>query len=205
MNRLAQRFSRVCVSAGVLASMAGCVDSNSRVTVGETVRLPAMEASATIPDEYPQDSRSLTGLDRANWASSTFLVPVDGTHHRATYADPLFLTDSTRRQRGEFPSIESALDLDGSEFGSDAAADRFGEGFAVPARAFVDAISIPVRLIGEPQTWEYVSPRHNYERQPLVRSTLLPPPIQSPERPETSAGVVTPVVEATEAPLTDPR
>ncbi len=173
------------LGAGLLSA---CVDSNSRTTIGQTITLPALEPSRPIPEEYPQDGPSLAGLDRSNWGAMTFLVPVDGTHHRPTYADALFLTDVTRRQRGEYPTIESALDLDGSEQGTTASHQRFAEGFIVPARAMLDAVTIPVRLIGEPQTWEMVSPRDSYERQPTNRALLFPPPLPDPVRPETALG-----------------
>ncbi len=178
MNHVPVPFIRACCGAGLLALVAGCVDSNSRTTIGETpdaVTLTAMEPTKPIPDEYPQDAHSLTGLSRDNWQSEAFLVPVDGTGHRPTYADSFFIADVTRRQRGEYPTIESALDFNGSKYGDTASNQRFEEGFLVPARAFVDAISIPVRLIGEPQTWVYYSPRLDYQRQPVNRGLLMAP------------------------------
>jgi len=189
VSRTLPRSVRVILAAaGASALLAGCVDSNSRATVGESIVLPAMQPSAPIPDEYPQDGSSLTGLDRSNWTAMTFLVPVDGTHHRPTYADAFFIADVTRRQRGEYPTLESALDLDGSKYGDCASQQRFAEGFLVPARAMLDAVAMPVRLVGEPQTWEYVSPKISYERQPKNRSLLLPPPAEIPIRPETDHG-----------------
>jgi len=179
---------RAALTAAVFpAMMTGCVDSNSRTTIGETVVLPAMVPSPPIPEAYQQDGPSLTGLDRSNWEAVTFLVPVDGTHHRPSYADPFFLTDVTRRQRGEYPSLESSLDLDGALYGDKASCQRFEEGFLVPGRALVDAVSIPVRLIGEPQTWEYVSPKVNYQREPVNRLLFLPPSLRKSEGPETGS------------------
>ena len=174
---------------GACAALAGCVDSNSRVTIGETVKLEGFEPPVPRADVFAPDPQSVVGMDRSNWQARTFLVPIDGTHHRATYADPLFLTDVTRRQRGEYPSIESVMDGDGSEYADGAGCQRFTEGVVVPLRALLDMITIPVRLLAEPQTWEYVSPRVSYERWPREASRLLPPE-QEPAvaRPDTPAG-----------------
>lgn len=179
----------VWASCGACAALAGCVDSNSRVTIGETVELQTFQPPVARPDTFTQDEPSLVGIDRENWEARTFLVPVDGTHHRPTYADPFFLTDVTRRQRGEYPSIESALDGDGSEYAAGADSERFQEGVLVPLRALLDLVTIPVRLFGEPQVWEHVSPRVSYERWPRDKSSFLPPP-EEPKtpRPDTPSG-----------------
>lgn len=197
----------VCGVLAPLALLPACVDSNSRTTIGETVVLPAMEPSPPVPAQYSQDAPSTAHLDRGTWQPTIFLVPVDGTHHRPTYADPLFLTDATRRQRGEFPTIESALDLDGSEFGPEASQERFSEGVLVPARAFLDAVAMPVRLVGEPQTWELVSPKFDYQRRP-DRALFMPPARPSAERPETTTQTPAPAEDEPfrhSQPSTDPR
>ena len=178
--------------ATLAAALSGCVDTNSRTVLGENQEIASFEPWKGLPAEYPVDGVSVLGVDRANWAPSVFMVPVDGTYHRPTYADGLFLTNVTRRQRGEYPTLESAMDMDGSEFGDTADCQRFEEGFLVPLRALAEGIAIPVRLIGEPQTWEYVSPRHNYERWPKTRSIFLPPPPARPERSEAPAADPTP-------------
>lgn len=109
----------------------------------------------------PQGKSSLVAIDRSNWEAQTFLVPVDGTGHRPTYATTLELKNSTARQRGEFPTELSALELHGGYTD-----EQLVESFDSPLLALGSCVIIPIRLFVEPQTLTKYSPRKSYDRWP---------------------------------------
>lgn len=104
----------ICLST---AAVSGCVSpDNDRITIGRSLRLEAFTPSPIV-DAPVRPSQvqvpSLTGVDRSNWESTLILVPVDGVAHRPTYSKQVLVTDKTRRQRREYPTYLSALDLYG--------------------------------------------------------------------------------------------
>lgn len=190
---LARGAGRVLLAGA--AFVAGCVDSNNRTVIGRGAEGVVLE-SFTAPEfhdpkggpSWGDDHPSLIGLDRDHWAKREFLVPVDGTRHRPTYAMPVHYTDATPRQRREYPTLLSSLSLDGSDAEGDADDDRITEALVGPLDALWELILIPLRLIVEPQTLIQISPSESYQRRPANRDKFAAPPLhpleESQRRPE---------------------
>jgi hypothetical protein len=116
---------RVALALVPLA-LAACVSpENDRLTVGhgpaayrpEAMTPDSGRAGNTTPGvepsaRLPQSAQStLTGLDRSNWSRTTITVPVDGTAHRPTYLQRVLGTNSSARQRRDFPTADTSLEL----------------------------------------------------------------------------------------------
>lgn len=95
----------------------GCISTeNDRDTLG---RSAPIEAFTPVPPAMPPGEPALTppqqpsvvSLERSNWAATPFLVPVDGTAHHPTYTTRVVIADETARQRREYPTALSALEL----------------------------------------------------------------------------------------------
>lgn len=193
-------LSQTAAAAALAVLASGCVDSNDRLTVGDTlvvesVTPPAMVDADTAPSApRADDGPSVVGLDRSNWPSREFSVPFDGTRHHPHYHGELAFTDATARQRNEYPTLSSSLDLDGAETGRqfqdgvDQQFDeswwaRLGEVAAMPFFALGEGLLIVPKLVGEPQALEEWSPSEPYERSPAwgsraherVKPAFVPP------------------------------
>lgn len=59
------------------------------------------------------DQASLQGLSRTAWARQTVVIPVEGTNAYRRYSRNYQITETTSRQRGDFPTPMSALELSG--------------------------------------------------------------------------------------------
>lgn len=166
------------------AALTACVAENDRLTLGHEVNLSALSPDrpsildnqpppqfATSTKAFPDGERSITGIDRANWETKEFLVPVDGTGHRPTYAVSVQLKNSTARQRGEYPTAYTALERDGGFTD-----EQLVEVVTSPLVVFGGALLIPFRLIAEPQCLTEYSPAWNYDRWRTGRDPLVPLP-----------------------------
>lgn len=163
---------RAPIAAGSLALacaaalLPACAESNSRNRLGDDVTLQAFRpASQVLSSEDTQradDPPSLTSLDRSAWEPSVYSLPVDATQHRPTYRVQFPNGPSTlKRQRGEYPTTSSALELDG---GSTWSRDRFFESILEPIHASLELARMPFAMaIYQPwrQAW---SPMGSYER-----------------------------------------
>ncbi len=112
----AQASSRTRL-AGVLltaALAAGCSSLNTSIDPGSQP-LQAFEEALGSEDqlaEQPQDSDSLTnGHDRRHWGTLTVQVPVRQVESRPFLDWSVHLVHELPRQRGEFPTDLTALDL----------------------------------------------------------------------------------------------
>lgn len=145
----------ICLCLTPLTMLAaGCVsDTNARLPLGSNVLLDRGEG-----DGVEDSAVSVTGLDRSNWGATTIRVPVDGTVHRATYTRRVLYDDSLARQKGLFPTAETALETEGDR-GMGAA-----EIAAQPGWALIDAALIPIRVAMSPPWKPVQSPRANYKR-----------------------------------------
>ena len=116
------RDMKIGILLGTLALCAatGCtVEDNLRLSVGHSVPLRSLppvvaDANAGLVGsadrrDIPGDAPSLPGLDRSHIAESEFRVPIDRTFHHPHYTRPLRVIASHPRQRGEFPTYNSAL------------------------------------------------------------------------------------------------
>jgi hypothetical protein len=165
----------VVVVFGLGSGLGGCVAENNRLTVGHEIELEAftsderrlepLTVTQLRPDvaypAFPEGRRSLTSLDRSNWTEKTILVPVDGVGHRPHYAESVQLKNSTARQRGEFPTALSALEVTGGFTD-----EQLVETFTQPLVIFGSAVILPARLLIDPQWNVRYSPNRSYDRWP---------------------------------------
>lgn len=87
------------------------------------------------------DQASLHGLSRAAWARQTVVVPVEGTNAYRRYSRNYQITETTSRQRGDFPTPMSALELSGET--SD---EQFVEALASGPYGFYEGLVLVPRL-----------------------------------------------------------
>lgn len=170
-----RRFARIGFSSSAAITLAllagGCVDRNDRLVIGDLHTPEAVQAGDAAPETArPDDAPSLRGLDRSHWAPSDYAAAYDGTRHRPHYRTDLRFTNVTARQLNRYPTLLSALELNGDEFDGErdgrAWAQRLAEVGAAPFHAALEGVLIAPKLIGEPQTLEEWSPDERYERRP---------------------------------------
>ncbi len=103
---------RVSASVACLAVLAaGCAGPlNDQIGLTGDELLPAL--SAEPARDAPSAEPSQDGLDRSHWPTIMVTVPVGGVEHWPTYTRCISLGDTTARQRGEFPSVDSSLEGD---------------------------------------------------------------------------------------------
>lgn len=155
------------ISLGALGALIpACAESNSRNRIGDDVTIrtfqPASQVLSSEDTQRADDPPSLTSLDRSGWEPAVYSLPVDGTQHRPTYRVQFPNGPSTlKRQRGEYPTTSSALELDG---GSTWSSDRFFESILEPIHASLELVRMPFAMaIYQPwrKAW---SPMGSYER-----------------------------------------
>lgn len=132
------------------------------------------------PESKPTaDSASIDGLSRAHWQSTTVIVPVDGIegYPRFTREHPKAL--ATARQRGEYPTEMTALELSGDTYG-----DQWQEAVESPMWSLVQAVSMPYRFIWV-QPWDSI--RHlpdQHWRAPVNTARLTSAEVAASNEPE---------------------
>ncbi len=148
------------VAAAVAAPLAGCTQGNNTATIGDDLRLPAL--SDTPPRRETairDDAPSVTSMARAHWGTTPFVVPVDGVAAKPTYTALRQRTDATARQRGDFPTALTALELDG-----ETRAVRWREAGVSPLWTMWDLVAMPYRMYQRPPTEEVASQLDWYAR-----------------------------------------
>lgn len=165
-----RRCQIAALAAGLLA-LSGCAKpANDRLRLGACEVLPAFQTNAhALPPAGP----SVTGLDRSGWAPIAYVVPVHGTAHQPTYAPSHFELDTLPRQRGEFPTVESALDLGEPDLGQEASLT-----FRNQLWALFDTFLIVPRFVLRPPCATDWSPDTTYDRVPAAVAgtpTCCPP------------------------------
>ena len=149
----------VCLAA-LLALPACTRHLNERPTLGNAVHTGTLDpatwahAEGTVPDRT-----SDLGTDRAAWPAHVFLVPVDGTVHGPVRHRRVRLADGTRRQQGLYPTVESALDLQGDDRGA-----LMLEGVLAPFAATFELAMLPVSAIAQPPFTDRQSPGELHKR-----------------------------------------
>ena len=150
---------RACATVVPLAALlGGCVaESNNSNILGrkqdlapslEAVQLQGVADNNSRPDTAARsDQASLTGpgsrLNRGEWEPVPFVVPIDGIDGMPTYSRHTTFADDTARQRGEFPTPISSLELAG-----DSLVDRRDEMLFAPIDSFAQALLIGPLAIG---------------------------------------------------------
>lgn len=156
---MTHRTRSLVVLLSTAAALAGCTSSeNDRFRFGEDGTIPAFGVD---PAALPGDDgrRSVTGLDRTDWETVVFVVPVHGTAHQPTYAPGAFDLGTLPRQRGEYPTAETSLDLGEPDSGTEAWFAVRTHGMAV-----VDTVMLLPRLVMRPHTTTDWSPNGHYTR-----------------------------------------
>ena len=162
------------------ALLGGCaVEDNLRLTIGETVPMKALPP--TMPDtrdgfigstdssNIPGDGPSLAGLDRSNFESTEFRVPIDNTYHHPHNTLPIVTRDVHARQRGEFPTMETVL-----EQSDPTALDLWYDFIIIPAWNVVEtAWLVPTLIIDGP--WETTSSPKEIKGRTSPKPPMLTP------------------------------
>lgn len=151
------------VTLGV--ALGGCVSpTNDRMTEGRTMRVDAFArpdaAREIAANEQPRSVEpSVAGLERGNWPRTTILVPVDGTDHTPTFAKRGLVADKTAKQRRQYPTAESALEMtNGSE------GQQQQEALWNHILALTDSLLIGPRMLVDRPWAARMSPDEAYER-----------------------------------------
>lgn len=105
------------------------------------------------------DQPSVTSFSRDDWERTEFLVPVLGVAHKPMYTKSASRVKVTPRQRGEFPTTESAMDLVAGS-----AKRQRREAFWAPFRALGSAILLVPKMFYQRPWQSQWSPRTGYQR-----------------------------------------
>lgn len=165
-NTAASSIASVISLGALVTLIPACAESNSRNRLGDSVTIQAFQpASRVLSSEDTQradDPPSLTSLDRSAWEPTVYSIPVDATHHRPNYRTNFQSgPNKLKRQRAEYPTTASALELDA---GSTWSGDRFFESILEPIHASLELVAMPVAMAIH-QPWRMAwSPTGSYER-----------------------------------------
>lgn len=151
--------SRLIAAVAFPLALAGCVHTeNDNIALAGRVGLPGLVGEPAVKPAWI-DGPSLTGMDRSNWGTASLDVPVNGVGHGPLYYKERRWANATRRQRGEYPTAESSLDLIEGSTGR-----QRMEAAAAPFMAIGQVLfMVPKMFFQAPWSDEY-SPRASYER-----------------------------------------
>lgn len=155
----------LAIAVAILAG--GCISpQNDRAVIGTDLRLEALMpvAPSTATKEVPASSLALRqpsviSVDRTNWQPMILMVPVDGTAHNPSYVRHVVFASSTARQRRDYPTILSSLELTG---GSET--DQQFEAVSNWGMGALDILMIIPRMIIQAPTRTRWSPSEAYAR-----------------------------------------
>lgn len=148
---MARSITRGLWASAALAAgaVAGCGDLNQSSRLGGTVGFEALGDGQPRVDAAPapgqSDAPSVTSLDRNGWQERSFVVPMDGAAHHPTYTSGLGprYTRDLARQRGEYPTAETALDT----WSPAARGAMIAEAAAASFWAGLDIVAAPCRMV----------------------------------------------------------
>ncbi|MCC7387668.1 MAG: hypothetical protein IT431_02765 [Phycisphaerales bacterium] len=142
-------------------TLAGCThEANDALRLGECAVLPAFQNN---PHQLPPAGPSVTGLDRSNWEPMVYVIPVSGVAHSPQYAPPVFDRDILARQRGDFPTALTALELGEPDAGEELLLAARAHGWAL-----LDMLMLVPRLAIRPPTATNWSPAISYGRSSIA-------------------------------------
>ena len=146
--------------SGAMACLAalfcGCKAHNARLPA-----LSSLDAHARF-DAAPIDEVATTTLDRSWWEMPAVTSPIDSVHGFPAYANAFRKTHATTRQRGEFPTATTALELTG-----DTGKGQRREALLSPFYAGADIVLMPVRMILRSPDTEVRHVPADYDRLPV--------------------------------------
>ncbi len=155
----------LCTAGAVLA---GCrAEGNDRSALGTPGSPNAVVLSdihgAGTRSETPRrdDAPSISGLSRASWGRQSIVVPVEGTYALRRYARSYQMTDTTARQRGDFPTPLSSLEVTG-----DTRDEQAVEILAAGPYAFYEGLVLIPRLFFVPPCEEVRATPQEHWRAP---------------------------------------
>ena len=101
-----------CAATLVLIAMtAGCAPVNEEVGLLGAPPLPALDPGADTVRVHNDASPSITSHDRRHWERQTVPVPLKQVEHRPHYASDVHFMEDTARQRGEYPTATTVLEV----------------------------------------------------------------------------------------------
>ena len=154
-------IGRLCMLAAAGLTLAGCThEANDALRLGESAVLPVFQNN---PHQLPPAGPSVTGLDRSNWEPMVYVIPVSGVAHSPQYAPPVYDRDILARQRGDFPTALTALELGEPDAGEELLLAARAHGWA-----FLDMLMLVPRLAIRPPTATNWSPRISYGRSSIA-------------------------------------
>ena len=100
----------------VCIGLSACTTGNERPALGNgykfnSVRVAEFDGHGEPPPPA-SDGASVTSLSRANWKSTTVVVPADGLAAKPTYAKSNIWAQRSARARGQMPNATTALEVD---------------------------------------------------------------------------------------------
>jgi len=153
--------------AVMLAGLAGCVaPANDRLTLNHMGSFETDVGVQSPATHY----RSLETIGRREWERVTYVVPVDSVVHGPTYAPTIEMTNKSARQRGEYPTIETAFELSEGSLGQ-----RIKEAFAGPFVGMGQGVAAMGLFFVDPQVNGDESPSMAYQRS--GPKAIVHPPI----------------------------
>lgn len=157
-------------SLGLALALCGCrADGNHRADLGRAGSLTSVsfrsldQAGERAETTRVDDTASVAGLSRASWAPQTIAVPVDGVHAYRRYTRSYRITDDSSRQRGDYPTPLSALDLVGGE-----AHDQVLESLCAGPHALYEGLVLVPRLFFVRPDEEVRATPQDYWRAPVT-------------------------------------
>jgi hypothetical protein len=154
-----------------LLALTGCNRQNHSLQIGqqidlETFRNTQASPAASSPSTTGVLANTSSQVGVRSWAQSEILVPNDGVYHRPLYKTEYSRVKFTARNRGDFPTAETCLDLQDPR----ATWEQIGETFVfTPSVVAYDAVTAPFRMAIHPATQSNVKvsprlPRPGYQR-----------------------------------------
>lgn len=115
--RLPSLMRGLAIAGVACLGLSGCTTGNERPYVGNDQPNNMYKAAIMVDSGEPapvySDAPSVIGLSRAHWQQTVVSVPVDGLASKPTFASKHLMTNTTARQRGQYPTDMTALELDG--------------------------------------------------------------------------------------------
>jgi hypothetical protein len=139
------------LAALVIFPQHGCSNPlNSTVPVTEPLE-PRERGTSPLADDHT----------RLGWERVPVRPAAGAVEHQPTYTSRMSLATETPRQRGEYPTIESAI-------GDSAQSDGVvAEGLVMPLRGAFLILAAPIRMAGGEWPWSVASSRAaGYAREP---------------------------------------
>lgn len=141
--------------AGIVG-LTGCVaPANDRLAINNIETLDTdVGVQESVTHYIP-----LATIGRREWAPLTYVVPVDSVVHGPTYAPTIELTTMSARQRGAYPTVDTAYEL-----GEGSSGQQVQEAVIGPLVGFAQGFATIGLVFYDPPTHGDESPMMAYQR-----------------------------------------